>query len=235
MTDTPLILELEQVHHCVSRDVSERITDTKIKWLATLSIDENTVTNMFELDNEYLQEVVQKSKQLKEVKKVKVVQKTDTKSWISLRADKCIATAPKLVKSGCIWLHPVWSEDGVDRITMFAPTFKNFRNFLDLVEDDYQVKVRSKRYLDAGEKINFDTFSSNGFLQLKSATELLTERQYELFDLACRYGYYEEPKKISLQEIGAKLGICESTSAELLRKAERKLMPVLSDILRAMR
>jgi predicted DNA binding protein len=57
----------------------------------------------------------------------------------------------------------------------------------------------------------------------------------EVFDLACRYGYYEEPKKISIEELAAKLGISPSTCAELLRKAERKLLPVLSDILRMIR
>ena len=57
----------------------------------------------------------------------------------------------------------------------------------------------------------------------------------EVFDLACRYGYYEEPKKISIAELADKLAISESTYAELLRKAERKLLPILSDILRIIR
>ena len=236
MTESPLILELEQMHDCISCNASEKVHETRIKWLATLSMDAKTVTNLFEIETVNLVSISDKLKAMKEVKEVKVVQKGEQKTWITIRFGESIATAPKLVKSGCTWLQPAWSENGVDKVTMFAPTYGNFRKFLDLADESgYDIKVKSKRYITPKDKVNFDIFSSSGYVQLKSAIELLTPRQYELFDLACRYGYYEEPKKVNLQELGSKLGVTESTTAELLRKAEKKLMPIMSDILRAMK
>ena len=235
MAESPLIVELEQVHKCVSCDASERLHDARIKWLATLSVDRDTVTNLFEIDTAELAKTLDKSKALKEVREVRLVQKGEQKSWISIRADSCISTAPKLASSGVVWLQPTYSENGVDVVTLFAPSYHNYRKFLEMVDGEYDIKLRSKHFLSPKEKVNFDIFSSSGYLQLRSASELLTPRQYELFDLACRYGYYEEPKKISLQELGAKLGIGESTAAELLRKAEKKLMPIMSDMIRVMK
>jgi predicted DNA binding protein len=234
MAESPLILELEQVHRCVSRETSEKVAGAKIRWLATLSMDERAVTNLFETDSASILKVLEKARSLRDVKSARLVQKGLQNSWITMTADRKVSSAPKLAEAGVIWLQPACSEDGVDRVTMFAPSFSNFRKFLELVEGDYDIKVRSKRFISQNEKISFDMFSSNGFLHLRAAAELLTPRQFELFDLACRHGYYQEPKKISLQDLGARLGISESTSAELLRKAEGKLMPMISEVLRTM-
>ena len=118
---------------------------------------------------------------------------------------------------------------------MLAPNFASFKKFLASVEGKYDIKIKSKRYLDQSTRLSLDTFRTAGFLQLKTASEILTDKQMEAFDTACRYGYYEEPKKISIEELSGKLGIGPSTCAELLRKAERKLLPILSDVLRVMR
>ncbi len=235
MGESPLIVELEQVHKCVSCDASERLHGIKIRWLMTLSSDRNTVTNLFEIGSDELAGMLERSRSLKEVREVRVVQKGERTSWVAIRADNCISTAPKLASSGVAWLQPTYSQNGTDVVTLFAPSYHNYRKFLEIVEGNYDIRLKSKRFITTKEKVNFDIFSSSGYLQLKSASELLTPRQYELFDLACRYGYYEEPKKVSLQELGAKLGISESTAAELLRKSERKLMPIMSDIMRVMR
>jgi len=234
MAESPLILELEQVHGCVSLETSEKVAGVRIRWLATLSMDERAVTNLFETDSASIPKVLEKARSLRDVKSARLVQKGPQNSWITMTAERKVSSAPKLAEAGVIWLQPAYSEDGVDRVTMFAPSFCNFRKFLELVEGDYDIKVRSKRFISQNEKINFDMFSSSGFLHLRAAAELLTPRQYEMFDLACRYGYYEEPKKISLEELGAKLGVSESTAAELLRKAEAKLMPMMNEILRKM-
>lgn len=135
-----------------------------------------------------------------------------------------------------MWIEPTWTEGGVDYVTMLAPNFKSLKNFMDLVkEQGYDLKIKSKRYLEPSQAVSLDSFRTSGFSKLKFASELLTDRQMEVFDIACRYGYYEEPKKISIEELSQKLGVGPSTCAELLRKAERKLLPVLNDILRIMR
>jgi predicted DNA binding protein len=119
---------------------------------------------------------------------------------------------------------------------LLAPGFKYLKNFIELVgEKGYGLKIKSRRNLKQGDKLSLESFRTCGFTKLKAASELLTDRQMEAFDLACSSGYYEEPKEITLEELANNLGISESTYAELLRKAERKLLPILDEILKMIR
>ncbi|MEK6978864.1 MAG: helix-turn-helix domain-containing protein [Candidatus Micrarchaeota archaeon] len=234
--DTPLIVELEQVHECTSIAVTDKIKDVKIKWLATVGEDEKTIINMFEVDTAQLKRIVELWKSFKEVPEVKLVMVGPQKSQILVRQNKNIATAPALAKTGTMWIEPTWTESGVDHVSMLAPGYKNLKDFINLVKDrGYDLKIKSKRYITPKEMVSLNAFRTSGFSKLKVASELLTDKQLEVFDLACRHGYYEEPKKTSIAELAQKLGISESNCAELLRKAERKLMPILNEILRIMR
>ena len=232
----PLIVELEQIHHCTSIEVCDKMKDVRIKWVATIGGDDRTITNMFEIDTKEMKKIIRKLKEHPDVKEVKTIIIGPRKSQITIRQSKLLATAPFLAKTGTMWIEPTWTEEGKDHVTMIAPDYKSLKEFIDLVSDKgYQLKIKSKRYIDAKEATSLEMFKTSGFTKLKTAGELLTDRQMEVFDLACRYGYYEEPKKVSIEELAAKLAISESTCAELLRKAERKLLPVLSDILRIIR
>ncbi len=232
----PIIVELEQSHQCTSIEVCDKLKDVRIKWLATISGDKKTVTNLFEVDTENLKGVVDKARVHKNIREVQVVLIGPKTSQISVRQDRSVSTAPYLAKTGTMWLQPTWSEGGVDKVTMLAPNFKSLKAFIELVsEHGYDLKIKSKHYLTPSESPNLDTFRTSGFTKLKFASELLTDRQMEAFDLACRYGYYEEPKKTSIEELADRMGVSQSTFAELLRKAEHKLLPVLNDIMRFMR
>jgi len=232
----PIIVELEQVHRCISIAASDKLKGVKIKWLATIGQDEKTVSNMFELPIKDARKIIKAMKEDRDVIEVSILRMAENSVDIIVRQRKGVATAPYLAKTGVAWIPPTWSENGADSVTLLAPGFKNLKAFIDLVsEHGYELKIKSRRNLEPKDNVSLDFFRSSGFTKLKAASELLTDRQMEAFDLACRYGYYEEPKKISIEELGGKLGISESTCAELIRKAERKLLPILDDILRMMR
>jgi len=231
--NVPLIVELKQVHNCTSIGVTNKLKDTKIKWLATVGIDEKTITNMFEVDTEYLKRIIAGLNKYPEVKEIKIIFLGDKKSHITIRQNKDLATGPALAKTGTMWMEPTWTEGGVDYVTMLAPNYKSLKEFMEIVKErGYDLSIKSKRFIDQKEKVSLDSFRTAGFSKLKFASELLTDRQLEAFDLACRHGYYETPKKISIEELALKLGITPSTCSELLRKAERKLMPILNEIIR---
>jgi predicted DNA binding protein len=232
----PLIVELEQMHKCVGIEVCDKLKDFKLKWLATIGQDAKTISNLFEIPTENAKKTVKLINGHKEVTEVSIVSIGPRATQIIIKQKKGAATAPYLAKAGVVWLHPTWSEAGVDRVTMLAPSFKNLKAFIDLVsEKGYDLKIKSRRYIDTKEAITLETFKTSGFTKLRTASELLTDRQMEVFDLACRYGYYEVPQRTSIEELAQKLGISQSTCAELLRKAENKLLPILNDILRIMR
>jgi predicted DNA binding protein len=232
----PLIVELEQIHDCTSIAVTDKLKDVKIKWMATIGEDQKTITNLFEVDTSHLRSTIEQLKKHPKVKEVAIIVIGNQKSQFTIRQSKDLATAPALAKTKTMWIEPTWTEGGVDYVTMLAPNFKSLKQFMELVkEHGYDLKIKSKRYLEPSQSVSLDNFRTSGFSKLKFASELLTDRQMEVFDIACRYGYYEEPKKISIEELARKLGVSPSTCAELLRKAEKKLLPVLNDILRIMR
>lgn len=237
MTDNQaLIVELEQVHNCTSIEVCDRLKDVKIKWLSTTAIDEKTITNLFEIETKSLERTVKLLKEHKEVKEVKIVVHGENKTYFTIKQSKHLATAPHLAKTGTVWISPTWTENDKDHVTMIAPSYKNLKEFIDDVsKDGYDIKIKSKRYIGEKNNVSFDVFRTTGFTQLKSASELLTDRQMEVFDIACKYGYYQEPKRIAIAEIAERLDISPSNCAELLRKAENKLLPILSEIIKVIR
>ena len=59
---------------------------------------------------------------------------------------------------------------------------------------------------------------------LDSPVNCLTEKQQEAIALAFRLGYFDTPRKISVDELAKKLGFASSTLAVHLRRAERRLL-----------
>lgn len=54
--------------------------------------------------------------------------------------------------------------------------------------------------------------------------ELLTERQEEILSIAFESGYFDFPKKVGLKGLALRTGVKESTLAEILRRAQRKIL-----------
>jgi predicted DNA binding protein len=53
---------------------------------------------------------------------------------------------------------------------------------------------------------------------------LLTDRQREVLGVARRAGYYEVPRRTTLQTVADRVGIDKSTASEILRRAEGRLV-----------
>ena len=89
-----------------------------------------------------------------------------------------------------------------------------------LVGDDEQVK----EFLENGS-VNYKVLSlTDAKFSLNSPISRLTEKQQEAISLAFRLGYFDTPRKISVEELAAKLGLASSTLAVHLRRAERRLL-----------
>jgi len=53
---------------------------------------------------------------------------------------------------------------------------------------------------------------------------MLTPREQEVLYYAYFRGYYDAPRRVSLEELSRELGIAKSTLNEILRSAERKIV-----------
>jgi predicted DNA binding protein len=89
-----------------------------------------------------------------------------------------------------------------------------------LVGDNEQVK----EFLES-RGANYKVLSlTDAKFSLNSPISRLTEKQQEAISLAFRLGYFDTPRKISADELAAKLGLASSTLAVHLRRAERRLL-----------
>jgi len=55
-------------------------------------------------------------------------------------------------------------------------------------------------------------------------SRLLTDRQTEIVKTAVEAGYYDTPRKTTLTELAARLGLAKSTCSETLHRAEEKIV-----------
>jgi predicted DNA binding protein len=231
----PVIVELDVRHNCVMSDVPEKMKDGKIKYLAYTGSTPHSIYHLFEVRSSELDKVLENIKKHPLVKQVQILRKENNLAEIHLESEKDHSTTTSLLKSKVIFLEPAIYEGGVEHLVLLAPSDDNFRKFLDHLDDTFQVKLKSKHYLKQNEKLNLDLFRSTGFLKLRSAADLMTDKQMEVFQLACKNGYYEEPKKTSIKELADEYGVSDAAFSELLRKAEKKLLPILAQVMKTVK
>ena len=88
------------------------------------------------------------------------------------------------------------------------------------VGDDEQVK----EFLE-NRGVNYKVLSlTDAKFSLNSPISRLTEKQQEAISLAFRLGYFDTPRKVSVDELAEKLGLSSSTLAVHLRRAEHRLL-----------
>lgn len=230
----PLIVELEVSHPCMNIHALDKMREeearTIMKGITTISKKE--VGHVFTFKSSDPKKLIDLHKTAPFVKRMEVISLSKDSADIFMATEADIGIAHALAKSRCISLEPVVTHHGVDNVIMFAPSFKAFKEFLDMLPDDFEVKIKRKRYICADVAAGLATFQSVGFLELKAASELLSEKQREIFNLAVSKGYYSTPKKVTLQELADLTGIKAATLHEHLSKAEAKLLPILAKIMK---
>ena len=106
-------------------------------------------------------------------------------------------------------------EDGRQVIVASAFEKKYIERFIETIEKFHSIKVDYLRQ----EKIWNISFALN--------VPDLTEKQKWAIDLAVRNGYYNYPRKTSVQKLAQISGLGFATFHAHLRKAEHKMMPFL--------
>ncbi len=227
----PLIATIEYNHDCICSDVPERFPDTSIKYLAELGEQGKAIRHFFNVSGPDIQGFIKSVRTHSTTFDVKVVRKGKDSSEIITITKKDASTKFALKKSGSAFIsNPVYCG-GIEKAHLFAPSFDALKIFLDSLKNSYNVKVASRHFLKEDERVRPDSLVKSGFMEFVSAADLLTKRQVEALRLAGDMNYYEIPKRASLEQIGQKMGISEAAAGELLRKAERKLMPAIAKII----
>jgi len=227
----PLIAGIEYNHDCICSDVPERFPDTSIRYLAELGEDRKAISHLFQISGSDVKIFIDSIRSHHTTYGVKVIQKSERSALVIPRTGRDVSTKLALKESGCSFVSNPIYYSAVEKVNVFAPSFENLRSFLDHLKYSYNVKVVSKRFLKDDESVRFENLERSGYLELSTAASRLTKKQAKVLKLAAEGDYYAIPRGTSLSDIAAQLDVSEAAASELLRKAERKLLPSLAKII----
>jgi predicted DNA binding protein len=127
--------------------------------------------------------------------------------------------------ANCLWKAPVVYEGGRESLTILAMTPQAFRSVYRQLEKIGNVEIVKKS--PAASDVLRDSYT----LSLSGLFGALTKRQIGLLAEATDDGYFDIPKRTSLDRLATKKSIGESTMQEHLSKAESKLLRALGPYL----
>ncbi len=231
----PLIIELEAHHEgCPAIETSEKVKDSSIKVVSVSGADKHGEYGIYEVRSPEIGRFIDGISKHEGVKKLDLLMKSRDRAVVRMLT-KGSLFVDSVAKTGCVILPFTGTINEMDRYTLLVPSQKSFHNLNQLLDDKYSFKLKSKHYLKPKEELALDTFNTTGFLRLAEGSRMLTKRQLEAFELACKSGYYARPKKVNLGDLAREFGISKPSYAELLSKAESKLLPVFNEILALLR
>ena len=230
----PVLFEVDIHHLCWFVDVTEKNPDATI--VSTLStVHGDLITNVIQLTSPTPKIDIERMRKHPLVKKVEVISMSPNSALLSVTSSYKAMTYKILHQTNVKLLESPVTKGGLDSEILLAPSHKDMANLMSIWKEqkDYNdVRLKRKRFLKPEDARSLGMFRTSGFFDLQSAKELVTPKQLEIFQLACDYGYYEIPKKISIEELAERTGLSPSTLAEHLRKAEAKLLPILWKVLK---
>lgn len=93
-------------------------------------------------------------------------------------------------------------------------------------EVDWEITATQDRLSELGDQLReFDiTFDVKSVTHRVETAQLLTDKQTRLVQRAVETGYYDTPRRVTLTELAADLGIAKSTCSETLHRAEEKII-----------
>jgi len=142
--------------------------------------------------------------------KLEVLHRTGERALVSVTSKYKDLTMDRIVENMCYVVKPLTVSGGLEHWTLV--TGDSAKKLIDDLGGIGEVKVQKVGRFEPEENRNN-----------------LTAKQEQALKLAIQRGYYEWPKKVTLEELAGMSGITRVTFQNHLRKAEEKAIPRLED------
>ncbi len=158
---------------------------------------------------ETLDEFVKLMKKSDQIIDISITHKTSSMYWNKVKHKLDYPSIhDSILESGSMTVLPITIEDGVQYHNILSPSSESFRTLL---------KNLQERFTD----VNIRALSSK---PTETLQDFLTDKQFKTLMLAHRKGYYDIPRRCTLEEIGEELGIKRVACQERMRRAEQKII-----------
>lgn len=233
MPSHPVIIELDFHHYCWFIDLTGKNPLASLRVASPGVVEGGNITNIVDLTTPTPKQDIEFIKKHPIVKRVDVLFRKPNGALLRVTQSYDGMSLKALEEAKGILLEPTVTSAEKDREVALIPTPKAADKFIkQLREGGFDTRLLAKRFVRDEDKLSLDFFRTSGFLSLSTTKDMLTPKQLEVFELACRNGYYDIPKKITLEELAEDTGLHPATLAEHLHKAEAKLLPILADVMK---
>ncbi len=226
-----VLVEVQAAHQCWCIELSEKFKDSSLTGIPTHAERPNSISHIFIVRTPDIPRVIEFIKKHPMTTIVKVLKKSEGTAIVVVEQPKNSLFVTAATNFGAVMTEPSYTHNGTDTLSLLFRDEKNVKAMFSELVEDYDVKLLSKRLIPV-EELSLETYQTSGFFKFQTASRLLSQRQREVFSLACQRGYFEIPKKVSIEELSREMGLDARTVADHLRRAQSKLSPVISDILR---
>ncbi len=195
-------------HHLCSLATVTRDKGLELEILSHIPIDNNRILFL-------VQEVKRDTATPSYLKDIESHESTKAFEVIQLSSEKTLFMAtvndPGAIhvfeNSHCFIKHPIIVKNGNKYYTVLATHLTHLNRAYD------KLKYLGRWSIDAVRDMDDDVNK-----------EVLTTMQQKILLVANRMGYFEDPRRVSIEEVGRAIGISKSTTHNHLRKATQKLV-----------
>ncbi len=138
----------------------------------------------------------------------------------------CRSVTAELERHNCIQIQPTIFQEGWEHRHIVAFKDAHLKKFLKTIGDFCDIQITSKGQTEDFEHGIFSDPAARLF-------ESLTEKQAAALSHALENGYYDLPRKVTVERLSGFTGVPRSTYEEHLHKAESKLLRSLGPSLQA--
>ncbi|MCL4326826.1 MAG: helix-turn-helix domain-containing protein [Candidatus Thermoplasmatota archaeon] len=126
----------------------------------------------------------------------------------------------------CLWRAPVKYKSGEEEITVISPVQENFRSLYDKLSKIGEVEI-SRKFQVLPEDLR-----DNWTVSIMELFSEMTDIQTKYILEAISAGYFDTPRRVSLEELAKRNGISQSTMQEHINKARNRIIYSVEPYLR---
>ena len=134
-----------------------------------------------------------------------------------------------IARHDCIFTQPNITRNGWESYRIFSFNQENLARLIESIRSiGGQVRLQSVR------PVEMPCFCTDMLIPTENIVTGLTDKQLEMLCEAFSAGYFDQPAKVTADDLAKRAGLSRSTFTEHLRKAENKVISNIFPVLKLM-
>lgn len=143
---------------------------------------------------------------LPEIRKYSVLSRYSDRAEVITWAEQS-SIIENILKTNCVFIGPTIVKDGIENWHIMAPSHDELQTAISSLERYAEIAY----IRNSGDEHAYDRIG-------------LTGRQSITLTTAIEMGYFDTPRRASIEDVAKRTGVSPSTAIEHLRKAEKKVL-----------